>query len=303
MVDNEEIREQRAAAATADEIETFLHDPSPRVIKALLENKGLSEEDVLVITTRKNLPGDILEAVAKERRWADSYPIKLALAKNPKTPLFTALSIVRYLRLFDQADVLRSPALPLIFRQKVEAILIEKVPTMALGVKKTIAKIASGNVLLALIRDGYPEIVEICLNNPHLREAHLFKILNREETGAATLRLIASHPNWSSRYPVRFSLVRNNRTPLARSVQFLAGLRTRDLRELYTDPSLPAGIRPCIHRELLERGEEIEQVRMGSAEADEKVYEFAEEEAEEIESELDRYDQVPDDDHPDDTAG
>jgi hypothetical protein len=152
----EEIREQRAAVAAGDEIETFLHDPSPRVIKALLANKSLREEDVLIITTRKNLPGDILETIAKERRWSDSYPIRLALAKNPKTPLFTALSIVRYLRLFDQAEMLRSPALPLIFRQKVEAILIEKVPTMALGVKKTLAKIASGNVLLALLRDGYP---------------------------------------------------------------------------------------------------------------------------------------------------
>lgn len=303
MNESEEIREQRAAAAAVDEIETFLHDPSPRVIRALLSNKVLREEDVLVLATRKNLPGDILEAVAKERRWAASYPVRLALAKNPKTPLFTALSIVRYLRLFDQAEVLRSPALPLIFRHKVEAILIEKVPTMALGVKKTLARIASGNVLLALIRDGYPEIVELCLNNPHLIEASLFKVINREETGPATVRQIAKHPNWSSRYLIRFSLVRNSRTPLARSVLFLSGLKTRDLRELYTDPSLPADIRPCIHRELLERGEDMDQVQRGKPQDEEQVYEFEEQEADELESEMDRFEQAADDDRLHDASG
>lgn len=302
MSDSEEIREERASTAAADEIETFLHDPSPRVIKALLANKGLQEEDVLIITTRKNLPGDILEAVAKERRWADSYPIRLALAKNPKTPLFTALSIVRYLRLFDQAEVLRSPALPLIFRQKVEAILIEKVPTMALGVKKTLAKIASGNVLLALIRDGYPEIVAICLNNPHLIEANLFKIINRENTGPATVRQIANHPNWSSRYLIRFSLVRNRRTPLARAVLFISGLKTRDLKELYIDPSLPADIKPCIHRELLERGENMDRVQSGRLQDEEQIYEFEEQEADELEREIERFEQS-DDDHLHDASG
>ncbi len=299
MADAEEIREQQAATAGEGEIEKFLHDPSPRVVKALLANKELAEEDVLVITTRKNLPGDILEAISKERRWAESYPIKLALAKNPKTPLFTALTIVRFLRLFDQAEVLRNPSLPLIFRQKVEAILIEKIPTMALGVKKSLAKIASGNVLLALIKDGYPEIVTICLNNPHLIEALLFKVINREGTGPGTVRLIANHPNWSNRYLIRFSLVRNSHTPLSRSVLFIGGLKTRDLKELYTDPSLPADIRPCIHRELLGRGEDMEKVQFGTAGEDENLYEFEEEEAEELESEMDRYAQGTDEDRHD----
>ena len=174
---------------------------------------------------------------------------------------------------------------------------------MALGIKKTLAKIASGNVLLALLRDGYPEIVEICLNNPHLIEANLFKIINREETGPATIRQIATHPNWSNRYLIRFSLVRNGRTPLARSVLFLTGLKTRDLKELYADPSLPADIKPCIHRELLERGEDMDQVQHGTLHEEERVYEFEEEEADEIEREMDRFEQAPDDDHLHDASG
>lgn len=288
MTDTEEIREQRAAAAGEEEIAALLHDPSPRVIKALLANRNITEEDVLVIAARKNLPGEVLESIARDRRWAEKYPLRLALARNPKTPLFSALSIVRYLRLFDQVELTRSNSLPVIFRQKVEAIIMEKVPTLAIGVKKSLAKIASGNVLLKLIQDGYPEVVRLCLNNPHLVEAHLYKIISREKTGPAVVRLIAEHPNWSNRYHVRYSLIRNEHTPLSRSVTFLSGIKTRDLKELFVDPSLPAVIRPCIHRELLDRGEDADKIKKAEDE-EEKVFQFEEDEAEELEGEVTGY--------------
>src|SRR5574341_123361 len=294
MMENEEIREQRAAAAGEGEIAALLHDPSPRVIKKLLENRNITEEDILIIAGRKNLPGDVLESITKDRRWTDSYPLRLALARNPRTPLFSALSIVRYLRLFDQVELARSHFLPAIFRQKIEAIIMEKIPSMALGVKKSLAKIAAGNVLLKLIQDGYPEVVAICLNNPHLVEAHLYKIINREETGPGTIRLIAEHPNWSSRYTVKYSLVRSGHTPLSRAVIFLSGMKTENLKELFSEPSLPVGIKPCIHRELRERGEDVEK----RADEKERIFEIEEDEAEDIENELKKYEAGPAADEP-----
>lgn len=288
MGETEEIREQRAAAAGGEEIAALLHDPSPRVIRTLLANRNITEEDVLIIATRKNLAGEILESIAKDKRWTENYPIRLALARNPKTPLFSALSLVRYLRLFDQVELARATALPLVFRRKVEAIIMEKVPTMPLGVKKTLAKLAAGNVLLKLIQDGYAEVVTVCLNNPHLVEAHLYKIINREETGPGTIRLIAEHPSWSNRYHVKYSLIRNGHTPLSRTVLFLSGMKSQDLRELFADPSLPAGVRPCVHRELMERGEDADAIDRGGSE-EEKVYEFDDEETEDFEGEVSRY--------------
>lgn len=285
MKETEAMREMRAAGAGEDEISTMVHDPSQRVIMALLANRNIGEEDVLIIATRKNLPGDVLEMIAKDKRWLEQYPIRLALARNPKTPLFSALSIVRYLRLFDQVELARNTALPVIFRKKIEAIVMEKIPTMALGMKKTLSRIAAGNVLLKLIQDGYPEVVIPCLNNPHLVEAHLFKIINREETNPATVRLIAEHPNWSNRYHIRFALVRNKHTPLSRSVVFVSGMKISDLKELFVDPSLPAGVRPCIHRELLERGEDVENIHGGR----EEIFVFGEEEADLLSEEMGRY--------------
>jgi len=289
MAGSEEVRERQAATAGKEEIESFLHDPSARVVLSLLGNRNITEEDVLVITSRKNLSAEVLETVAKDKRWSESYPVRLALAKNPKTPLFAALSLVRYLRIFDQVEVTRNTTLPVIFRNKVESIIMEKIPPMALGAKKSLAKIASGNVLLKLVLDGYPEVVALCLNNPHLIESHLYKVISREQTGPSAIRIIADHPNWSSRYHIRYALIRNRHTPLSRSVIYLSGMKTQDLKELILDPSLPAGIRPCIHRELLERGEDSEKILL-AGEQEEQVFEFEESEAEAIEREMEQLD-------------
>ena len=278
MSESEETRREQAIAAGEKEIARYLHDPSPRVVRALLENRRLSEEDVLIIVKR-NLPSDILETIFKDKRWAESYPVRLALARNPRSPLSVSLSIARYLRIFDLEEITRSHFIPLVFRHKVEMIINERIPTMPLGNKKTLAKKAAGGVLLKLLLDSDAEVVKLCLNNPHITEGHLFKAISRTDTRAETILTIAKHPNWSSRSLIRFSLARNAHTPLSLSVRFLAAMKIMDLRDLYADPSVPVTIKPFVHRELWARGEEPMQS------VEEKVFEIGEEEMAEIEAE------------------
>jgi hypothetical protein len=279
MSETEETRRAQAAAAGEEEIARYLHDPSPRIIRALLENRHLAEEDVLILAQRKNLPPEILEIIFKDKRWAASYPVQLALARNPKSPLSVSLTIARYLRLFDLEEITRSHFIPLVFRHKAERIISERVFTLPLGNKKTLAKKAAGGVLLKLLQDPHAEVVQLCLDNPHLTEGHLFKVISRADTAARTIGMIATHPNWSNRTLIRFSLVRNAQTPLALSVRFLSNMKIMDLRELYADPSVPVTIRPFIHRELWDRGEEPKEI------LEEKVFEIDEEEMAEIEAE------------------
>lgn len=276
MPDTEDKRIELATVANEEEIAQYVHDPSPKVIRALLGNRHLTEEEVLIIANRKNIPSDVLEAIARDKRWAESYPVRLALARNPKSPLSISLSIARYLRLFDLEEITRSHFIPLTFRHKVETIIIERIATMPLGNKKTLAKKAAGNVLLKLLQDSDPDVVQLCLNNPRLVEGLLYKVISRTDTVAETIRLIAEHPNWSSRSLIRFSLARNAHTPLSLSVRFLQGMKIMDLRELYADPSLPVTIKPFVHRELWERGEDL------TKKEDETVYEIDEKDEEVI---------------------
>lgn len=279
MSESEETRKERAAAAGEKEIARYLHDPSPRIVRALLENKHLTEDDVLIIAQRKNLPPEILEKIFKDKRWSTSYPVQLALARNPKSPLSISLTIARYLRIFDLEEITRSHFIPLVFRHKAERIISEQVFAMPLGNKKALAKKAAGGVLLKLLQDPNAEVVQLCLNNPYITEGHLFKVINRSDTVAETIRMIATHAIWSNRTQIRFSLVRNAHTPLALSVRFLSTMKIMDLRELYADPSVPVTVRPFIHRELWDRGEEPKKV------LEEQVFEINEEEMAEIEAE------------------
>jgi hypothetical protein len=243
----------------------------------LLQNSRLTEDDVLIIATRKNLPADIFEQIAKDKRWRTSYPLRLALAKNPKTPISVSLSIVRYLRFFDVEELTRCRFLPLVFRHKVEMIVIERIPAMSLGNKKTLAKRAAGNVLFRLMQDRDHEIAQMCLGNPHMSEGILYKLISRRDTTMETIRLIAEHPNWSSRSSIRISLARNPHTPLAILARFAESMKLMDLRELYTDPSLPSGIKPILHRALIARGEQP------GNEPKEEIFEMREEDEEMIE--------------------
>jgi len=279
MSESEETRRELATTAGEEEIASYLHDPSPKVIRALLQNRHLSEEDVTIIAKRKNLPSDILETIFKDNRWAESYPVRLALARNPRSPLSVSLTIARYLRIFDLEEITRSHFIPLVFRHKVEMIINERLPTMPLGNKKTLAKKATGGVLLKLLFDTDAEVVKLCLNNPHITEGHLFKVISRSDTREETIRMIAEHPNWSSRSLIRVSLVRNVHTPLSFSTRYIAEMKIMDLRELYADPSVPVTIKPFIHRELWERGEEPKLV------VEEKIFEISEEEMAEFEAE------------------
>jgi hypothetical protein len=271
VIETVEQRIERAATVREEGIDSFLHDPSPRVLKALLSNRLLTDEQVLVIANRRSLPGDVLEAIAKDGRWAGSYPIRMAIAKNPKTPLFVSLSLARHLRLFDLADITRDHFLPIPYRKKIEAMIIERIPAMPLGIKKTLARRAAGSVLFTLLLSRDTEIVQICLGNPHLMESHLFKYISRENSLPETIRMIAEHPNWSSRAAIRLSLARNAQMPLSSCIRFFSRMTAQDLRELYADPLVPVTVKPFIHRELWERG--IEALPPTD---DETVYEMEE---------------------------
>lgn len=284
MSEGIEERAAKASKAEKEELAVFLYDPSPVVIKALLANRNITEQEVVLVAGRRNLPGDIFEMIAKDKRWSESYPVKLALAKNPKTPLFAALSVARHLRLFDLVEICSNNSLPVVYRKKVEAVVIEKIPTMPLGIKRSLAKTAAGGVLSAMLQDGDVEVVRSCLDNPRMMEAYIFKLITRKDAAPITVRMIAGHPRWSSRYTIRLALVRNDHTPLAQSVRFFQDMKSQDLIELYKDPAVPITVKPYIHSEMKERGLDAEPAGEGA----EKVYILEDVEMEEGPSETEQ---------------
>jgi len=74
------------------------HDPSPRVIGALLENPRLTEGVLMPVVTRETTPPQVLETIAGDRRWGRRYELRLGLCRNPHTPYPTALRLLPLLK-------------------------------------------------------------------------------------------------------------------------------------------------------------------------------------------------------------
>ncbi|NWF75000.1 MAG: hypothetical protein HXY53_00260 [Nitrospirae bacterium] len=244
-----------ACSASEEELNKFLYHSSIRVLQRILINPNLTEDHVLILSGRRNLPFEIIESIYADNRWKDSYRIKLALCKNPKTPQRISLSLIKSLKILDLADLTRNKNIPINVRAKAEAHIIEKIISLPLGIKMTLARRASNNVLLRLIEDGMKEVVDICLESPYITEGDICKIISMKKITSQVIRQIANHPKWSVRYTVQLSLIMNNHTPLSRIVYFLSNIKTSDLRELYNFPSLPISTKPFVYRELSNREE------------------------------------------------
>jgi hypothetical protein len=244
---------QLASTGNEEELRLLVHHPSPKVISRLLLNENLTEELAIIIANRKNLSNEILEKLYHDIRWKESYRIMLALCKNRKTPQKISFTIIKSLRVLDLADITRNQHVPINVRIRVEAAINEKILPMPLGIKKTLARKASSNVLMKLIEDGMRDVVSICLDSPNLTEGDMYKVISMKRTPSHVIQQIAHHPKWSCRNQIQWALVLNNYTPLSCVVNFLKKMKTTDLKELYAAPEVPSSTKPFIHRELLER--------------------------------------------------
>jgi len=74
--------------------ERLLRDPHPDVIKMLLANPKVTEDDVLSLAARRPCRPDVLSEIARSPRWAHRPRIRMALVLNPDTPLETAAPLV-----------------------------------------------------------------------------------------------------------------------------------------------------------------------------------------------------------------
>ncbi len=99
------------------------HDPSPRVIAALLDNPRLTEGILGPVVNGGSTPPAVLELIAADRRWGVRYSLRVALARNPATPLATAWRILGTLRKTDLQPLAADPRLAEPLRRRARVLL------------------------------------------------------------------------------------------------------------------------------------------------------------------------------------
>jgi len=103
------------------------HDPTPRVVAALLENPRVTEGVLLPLAASEEAPPGVLELLARNRRWGVRYEVRLALCLNPSSPVQIVLPILPLLRKRDLQTVARTVRLAMAVRRRARVLLGEDV--------------------------------------------------------------------------------------------------------------------------------------------------------------------------------
>lgn len=248
-----EQQRERARLAGGEELKSFLYHPSVEVLLGLLENPALDESQLGLLLARKDLPTEIIEAVATNKTFLKSYGVKKALAFHPRTPRLVGLRLLRDLYLMDLVQYSLSPAVPAELKRHAEEYIIARLPQLPLGQRITLARRGPARVAGALMATGHTQVLEIVLENPRLTEAQVLKVLWRDKLPQTVVLTVANHRKWSQSYNVRLALVRNASTPLSMVLGFLPQLTVADLRELAAPGVVPENLRKYLQAEVHRR--------------------------------------------------
>ncbi len=95
-------------------LEKLLLDPHPDVIRGVLRNPRLTEDDLLRVAARRPARPEVLREIARAEGWAHRPRIRLAILLNPHSPLDVAVPLAglllrHELRLVAQTTYVAAP--------------------------------------------------------------------------------------------------------------------------------------------------------------------------------------------------
>ena len=105
----------------------------------------------------------------------------------------------------------------------------------------------------ALLGEGHTQVLAVVLDNPHLTEAQILKVLSRGKLPASVVPALIRHRKWSISYNIRLALLRQPSAPLATILSYLPQLTVSDLRELAAPGIVPEALRRYIQAEVQRR--------------------------------------------------
>ncbi|HEX4427515.1 MAG TPA: hypothetical protein VH079_19090 [Terriglobales bacterium] len=231
----------------------IVRETSVDELEAAASGPTLTEDLALQLLKRNDLPAEILERIGKNGAVAKSRKVKLALIKHPHTPRHVSMPMLRHLFTFDLMHVALAPVVPADVKLAAEETLIRRLETISIGEKLSLARRASGRVSGELLLDPEPRVVSTALENSRLTEAAVIKVLMRQNVTAKFVELVCHHPKWSVRREVRIALLQNEKTSLARALEFARSLPASLIPEILEASRLPTHIKAHLLREMAEQ--------------------------------------------------
>ena len=210
---------------------------APAAMRDVLERCG-HDHVLLVALLRRAVPLPFLELIASTPPWSEDHRLLASVVLSPRSTRPLGLRLVGSLQWRDLADVAAGPRVATAVKIRAEAMLKDQIMELRLGEKITLAKMATPPVLMLLLADPDPKVVEAALINPRLREEDLLTLVRADIPSRPLLEGIVASSRWVERYALRLAIALHPRAPVALALGQLSSLTTKDLARIAEAPGL-----------------------------------------------------------------
>ncbi len=133
QIKNMSVKDKMMLAPKADKVEraVLLRDLNASVARLIIRNPRITDSEIAQIAKDFAAPADVLEMIAKNRKWIQNSEIRLAMVRNPRTPTPLAIAQLNYLQVKDLAvlaksqnvrETIKSEAFKLLLKKRDKAI-------------------------------------------------------------------------------------------------------------------------------------------------------------------------------------
>jgi hypothetical protein len=113
----------RALRGTREERAILINSRNRLVQRSVLSSPKLSDVEVERFASSRSVAAEVIKGIADNRRWLRLYPVVVALALNPKTPVYTATRIIPQLSPRDKIKVSRDRNINPVTRQLAQRLI------------------------------------------------------------------------------------------------------------------------------------------------------------------------------------
>lgn len=198
------------------------------------------------------VPEDAIKQISVDRAFRSEYAIRLAIVKNPSTPLAIGLNFLPGIRWGDLLAILRMPRISPQIKQRIREHFGEIIVGMTLGEKISLARRAPRFLIRLMRVQGEPRVISALLQNPYFTYEDALFLANYPRVESDILKVLARSAKWVHHKEIRRSLVRHARTPRNLVPSLLQGFNLFDMKILVQDRCLPIHVRHMVRRRLAE---------------------------------------------------
>lgn len=124
------VGERRSLARSPNRkvLEKLLRDPHPLVLRQLLSNPRLTEDDIVRLAARRPLHAATVEVLAESPRWLRRPRVRLTLLLNPGTPAPVSMPLLAVCTRCELLEVVHGADTPLTLRGSAQELLDRSPP-------------------------------------------------------------------------------------------------------------------------------------------------------------------------------